>query len=377
MSRATPDDQLKFLLNCVKHSQNGKIDFVEVARECAIVSKGAAAKRYERLMKANGIHPNGGPDPASSTSTMMGSPLPATGKPSSKAAIAKAAAKKKRKIEGNGMGGVGMGRSNSVGTGMGSRGTVKVKDDEEGEGEGEGKRKILKMERSDESRTETMDGRIEDIGRAATRLKVKAEPELSADNNNVGGIALSALPFPPSTSTSPSILSNYALSSSNHNHNPPSAAAPMMEYSSPAQQQPQPRTHLGPTQQQYSGANPSTPVPTSIFDEFCIPEMFAPEQVADPFLALGGDVDVKIEEVPRYMPPLGPPQGRPQPPQGMVGMERLTGVGTGIRTAMGLQNQKQIPEGGLGATVRERVSRIGSSSNGTGMGPNESIVIVD
>ena len=59
MSRATPDDQLKFLLNCVKHSNNGKviaicplvavlrltvlqIDFIEVAKECAIVSKGAA-----------------------------------------------------------------------------------------------------------------------------------------------------------------------------------------------------------------------------------------------------------------------------------------------------------------------------------------------
>jgi hypothetical protein len=97
MSRATPDDQLKFLLSCVKHSNNGKvsimasslpahdadcsqIDFAEVARECGVVSKGAAfvmllkvtflrtngtlrAKRYERLMKANGINPNGGSDP--------------------------------------------------------------------------------------------------------------------------------------------------------------------------------------------------------------------------------------------------------------------------------------------------------------------------
>ena len=25
MSRATPDDQLKFLLNCVRHSNNGKV----------------------------------------------------------------------------------------------------------------------------------------------------------------------------------------------------------------------------------------------------------------------------------------------------------------------------------------------------------------
>jgi hypothetical protein len=52
------------------------------------------AKRYERLMKANGIHPNGGP----STPSPMTAP-PAT-KALSKASIAKAAAAKKRKIEG-------------------------------------------------------------------------------------------------------------------------------------------------------------------------------------------------------------------------------------------------------------------------------------
>ncbi|KAJ9604637.1 hypothetical protein H2200_010751 [Cladophialophora chaetospira] len=55
MSRATSDDQLRFLLSCVKHSTNGRVDFVEVAKECGVVSKGAAAKRYERLLKANGI----------------------------------------------------------------------------------------------------------------------------------------------------------------------------------------------------------------------------------------------------------------------------------------------------------------------------------
>ncbi|KIX99272.1 uncharacterized protein Z520_04848 [Fonsecaea multimorphosa CBS 102226] len=55
MSRATSDDQLRFLLSCVKHATNGRVDFVEVAKECGVVSKGAAAKRYERLMKANGI----------------------------------------------------------------------------------------------------------------------------------------------------------------------------------------------------------------------------------------------------------------------------------------------------------------------------------
>ncbi|EEH37695.1 hypothetical protein PAAG_08113 [Paracoccidioides lutzii Pb01] len=61
MSRISSDEQLNFLLKCVKHSSNGKVDFTEVAAECNIVSKGAAAKRYERLMKANGINPNDGP----------------------------------------------------------------------------------------------------------------------------------------------------------------------------------------------------------------------------------------------------------------------------------------------------------------------------
>ncbi|PGH06053.1 hypothetical protein GX51_02644 [Blastomyces parvus] len=60
MPAATSDEQLNFLLKCVKYSSNGKVDFDQVARECNIVSKGAAAKRYERLLKANGINPNGG-----------------------------------------------------------------------------------------------------------------------------------------------------------------------------------------------------------------------------------------------------------------------------------------------------------------------------
>ncbi|KAI1780536.1 hypothetical protein F4818DRAFT_435739 [Hypoxylon cercidicola] len=55
------DSQFKFLIVCIKHSTAGRVDFVEVAKECDIVSKGAAAKRYERLMKAHGITLNGGP----------------------------------------------------------------------------------------------------------------------------------------------------------------------------------------------------------------------------------------------------------------------------------------------------------------------------
>ncbi|KAI1097116.1 hypothetical protein F4804DRAFT_339528 [Jackrogersella minutella] len=53
------DSQFKFLIVCIKHSSLGKVDFTEVAKELSIISKGAAAKRYERLMKAHGISPSG------------------------------------------------------------------------------------------------------------------------------------------------------------------------------------------------------------------------------------------------------------------------------------------------------------------------------
>ncbi|RYO93425.1 hypothetical protein DL766_000815 [Monosporascus sp. MC13-8B] len=54
------ESQFKFLIACIKHSQAGKVDFAAVANECGIVSKGAAAKRYERLMKQHGISPSSG-----------------------------------------------------------------------------------------------------------------------------------------------------------------------------------------------------------------------------------------------------------------------------------------------------------------------------
>ncbi|KAK7920502.1 hypothetical protein PG985_008524 [Apiospora marii] len=49
------ESQFRFLISCIKHSCNGKVDFEEVRKECDIKTKGAAAKRYERLMKAHGI----------------------------------------------------------------------------------------------------------------------------------------------------------------------------------------------------------------------------------------------------------------------------------------------------------------------------------
>ncbi|KAI0445721.1 hypothetical protein F4803DRAFT_548009 [Xylaria telfairii] len=51
------DNQFRFLISCIRHSTAGKVDFEEVRKECEIISKGAAAKRYERLMKAHGIAP--------------------------------------------------------------------------------------------------------------------------------------------------------------------------------------------------------------------------------------------------------------------------------------------------------------------------------
>ncbi|OJJ74886.1 hypothetical protein ASPBRDRAFT_52874 [Aspergillus brasiliensis CBS 101740] len=60
-TRITPDEQLQFLLSCIRHSNSGKIDFTAVAEECNIVTKAAAAKRYERLLKSNGINTSGGP----------------------------------------------------------------------------------------------------------------------------------------------------------------------------------------------------------------------------------------------------------------------------------------------------------------------------
>ncbi|KAI1341920.1 hypothetical protein F5Y15DRAFT_351586 [Xylariaceae sp. FL0016] len=54
------DSQFRFLISCIRHSSSGKVDFDQVHKECDIVSKGAAAKRYERLMKQHGIPTGGG-----------------------------------------------------------------------------------------------------------------------------------------------------------------------------------------------------------------------------------------------------------------------------------------------------------------------------
>ncbi|KAL2066661.1 hypothetical protein VTL71DRAFT_2733 [Oculimacula yallundae] len=58
MAPASNEEQFKFLISCIRYSNNGKVDFTQVAKECKIVSKGAAAKRYERMMRAHGIASN-------------------------------------------------------------------------------------------------------------------------------------------------------------------------------------------------------------------------------------------------------------------------------------------------------------------------------
>ncbi|EXJ61012.1 hypothetical protein A1O7_05165 [Cladophialophora yegresii CBS 114405] len=94
MSRATADDQLRFLLSCVKHSNNGRVDFVEVAKDCGVVSKGAAAKRYERLLKGNGVSPSA-PNAAAAAATSVAAPKPVKRRASEKSSS------KKRKLDRN------------------------------------------------------------------------------------------------------------------------------------------------------------------------------------------------------------------------------------------------------------------------------------
>ncbi|KAI9158485.1 hypothetical protein HJFPF1_06480 [Paramyrothecium foliicola] len=55
MSKQDPSDQVRFLVECIRHTANGRPDFAAVAGELGIVSKAAAQKRYERMLKANNV----------------------------------------------------------------------------------------------------------------------------------------------------------------------------------------------------------------------------------------------------------------------------------------------------------------------------------
>ncbi|KAJ4316432.1 hypothetical protein N0V84_007870 [Fusarium piperis] len=72
MSKQEPAEQVKFLVSCIGHTSNGRPDFQAVAEELSIVSKAAAQKRYERMLKAHGINRPGalvGGDSAPATPT--------------------------------------------------------------------------------------------------------------------------------------------------------------------------------------------------------------------------------------------------------------------------------------------------------------------
>ncbi|KAG6360649.1 hypothetical protein INS49_011714 [Diaporthe citri] len=84
MAPIDTESQFKFLIACIKHTNAGKVDFGKVAEELSIVTKGAAAKRYERLMKAHGIEKSNGGGAnsagASGPSTPATPKTPATGR---------------------------------------------------------------------------------------------------------------------------------------------------------------------------------------------------------------------------------------------------------------------------------------------------------
>ncbi|KAJ9628609.1 hypothetical protein H2203_002510 [Taxawa tesnikishii (nom. ined.)] len=54
----TAEDKVALLIACIKYSEGGKINWARVAEECGITTPGAAAKRYERILKAAGVTPS-------------------------------------------------------------------------------------------------------------------------------------------------------------------------------------------------------------------------------------------------------------------------------------------------------------------------------
>ncbi|KAL5326143.1 hypothetical protein ACEPPN_007281 [Leptodophora sp. 'Broadleaf-Isolate-01'] len=87
MAPASNEEQFKFLISCIRYTNNGKVDFSQVAKECKIVSKGAAAKRYERMMRAHGIASNAAtikPAPARSLKSERNESTPPSSSPTAK-----------------------------------------------------------------------------------------------------------------------------------------------------------------------------------------------------------------------------------------------------------------------------------------------------
>ncbi|KAJ5115302.1 hypothetical protein NUU61_001061 [Penicillium alfredii] len=67
---ATEKEQIGFLVNCIKNTHNGKVDWEGVASDLNIISKAAASKRYSRLLQAYELNSAG--EQASGTPTKAG-----------------------------------------------------------------------------------------------------------------------------------------------------------------------------------------------------------------------------------------------------------------------------------------------------------------
>ncbi|KAL8869603.1 MAG: hypothetical protein Q9174_004151 [Haloplaca sp. 1 TL-2023] len=90
------EDQLKFTMECIRFGNIGKVDFEAVASACGIVSKGAAAKRWERLLKSYNVTPAAQISPRDASVASAKRTKPATPAKNTKAA----AEKKRKQIEG-------------------------------------------------------------------------------------------------------------------------------------------------------------------------------------------------------------------------------------------------------------------------------------
>ncbi|KAK2607798.1 hypothetical protein N8I77_006448 [Diaporthe amygdali] len=96
MAPIDTESQFKFLIACIKHTNAGKVDFGKVSEELSIVSKGAAAKRYERLMKAHGIDKTNGSGASSPGPSGPSTPkTPASGRKNANSRATPASKKRK------------------------------------------------------------------------------------------------------------------------------------------------------------------------------------------------------------------------------------------------------------------------------------------
>ncbi|EQL02144.1 hypothetical protein G6O67_001481 [Ophiocordyceps sinensis] len=86
-------EQIKFLVSCIHNATGGKPNFQAVADQLGIVTKAAAQKRYERLLKAHGV----GAPTKSPNGTEESEVPPAT--PKRKAAPRRAPKSSKKKLK--------------------------------------------------------------------------------------------------------------------------------------------------------------------------------------------------------------------------------------------------------------------------------------